>query len=169
MSPTWKYALYLAAGLALLLVLGNLDGGRHLDTWPWVLSALPFPVVLYRFVVELDLDTDGLEFRDAVLASEPVVRWGAVLFGLFEFAYSWVFYDAGFDTWPIFFTLPVTILVTWVAGLVAAAACSWYVIRPTGPLWPRPGSGGSFAPPPRLKKYRARGDEDPRAPLGIGG
>lgn len=138
MSIYWRYGLELAAGLALVLIIGNLGSDPELDTFPWMISILAFPVVAYRLLAELQIEFSRLEYVFVLTESEAVVRRAAVAFGLFEFAYAWVFYGGGFELWPVFFTLPVTVIVTWLIGMVVFAAVAWYVLRPghvTMPDW----------------------------------
>ena len=130
MSRTNKYSVALAAGLILFFTFGNRTNStpHTLSTFPYLLSLLPFPLVLYPLLRNQSKTMGAFSVREGIRLGESVVRLSAIAFSLYVAIYSYFFFG-GRSFSLVAASFIITLLWTWMIGIAIAGACAWFVRR----------------------------------------
>ena len=127
-----KHGLLLAAVLIGLFVIGNLTRSvpHTLSVFPWLLNLIAFPLILYPAIRAIGIRRYGtsLTVHQGLWIGEAITRWAALLFGIFDACYSYFYFEHS-GLWFIVIGFIMTVLITWLIGLMCSFLCTLIITR----------------------------------------
>ena len=132
MTGQLKYSLVLAAVLIGLFVIGNLisSSPHTLGVFPWLINLVAFPIVLYPAIRDISIRHYGasLTIYQGLWIGEAITRWAALLFGVFYACYSYFYFEHG-RLWLLIAGFIMTVLTTWLIGLMCSFVCTFVITK----------------------------------------
>ena len=132
MRQTTKYSLALTLGLIFFFTLGNPmnDTDRTLSVFPYLLSLIPFPLVLYPLLRSQSQKQGDFNVWVGLRIGESVVRKAVFAFSLYVLVYGYFYFKSSFLS-LVTASFLIALVGGWILGVAIAAICAWLVSRKT--------------------------------------
>lgn len=114
------YSAVLATFLIVFFSIGNQRGTptHTLSVFPWLVSVLPFPLVLLPMLWQHWKGVSHVTRGTVVRHNERVVRWAAIFFSVFTTLFSYGHFN---NPWLALYMGASTLITTWVIGVLVGS------------------------------------------------